>query len=226
MLQTIFRKISTLLYKPLLAKYLKQPRVYRGKTFKLIILPGVFHPSFFYSTLFLLKYLKKINLNNTTVVEVGAGSGLIAFNMALRAKKVLAIELSQIALQGLNINLQNNSSHIPRAVLQIIESNLFQAITPCVFDYIIVNPPYYPNKVKNENELAWNCGEQFEYFNQFFEQAGNFMNNNSKIIMVLSSQCNLVKINEIALDYGFFMHLKATKKYLIEDNYIYEISKK
>jgi len=79
---------------------------------------------------------------------------------------------------------------------------------------------------KNEAELAWNCGKDFDYFQNFFSQAFNFMNAESKIIMVLSSQCNINKINSIAKSCGFNMQLKTTKKFLIEDNYIFEITKK
>ena len=50
------------------------------------------------------------------------------------------------------------------------------------------------------------------------------MNSSSEIIMVLSSQCNLNEINKIAENNNLIMELKATKKFLIEDNYIFEIS--
>jgi hypothetical protein len=49
------------------------------------------------------------------------------------------------------------------------------------------------------------------------------MSPKSKIIMVLSSQCNLSEINKIAQKNNLIMELKATKKFLIEDNYIFEI---
>lgn len=226
MLQKVFRKISTRFYKPVLAAYLQKTRVFTSKPFRLTILPGVFHPAFFYSTKFLLNYLRNIDFTGKSVVEVGAGNGLISFNLALQAESVIAIELSQIAIKGLNLNLKSNASLIPNNVLQIVESNLFQKIEPTIFDYIIVNPPYYPNKVNNENELAWNCGPDFEYFEDFFKQASNYMNMESKIIMVLSSQCNLQKINNMAENKKFLMQLVREKKLLIEDNYIFEITKK
>ena len=222
--QKAFRKISTQLYKPFLESYLKRNRIFIYQPFKLIILPGVFHPAFFYSTKFLLQYLKQINFTNKNVVEVGAGSGLISFNLALSAKKVYAIELSQIAMNGLLMNLENNSNSLPANVLKIVQSNLFSSLETCIFDYIIVNPPYYPNKVKDETELAWNCGEEFEYFTNFFSQVGLFMNFESKIIMVLSSQCNLYRINNIAKKHNFSMNLKAKKEFLIETNFIFEIT--
>lgn len=225
MLQPFFRKLSTLFYKPILASYLKKTRIYFFKPFKLTILPGVFHPAFFFSTKFLLHYLNQIDFTNKSVIEVGAGNGLIAFNLAQKAKQVVALELSKVALKGLFINQEVNSNYLPDNVLQIVESNLFKSIEPEVFDYIIVNPPYYPNIAKNDSELAWNCGLHFEYFTDFFSEAIQFMDNKSIIVMVLSSQCNILKIEEIAEQNGFQMRLKNTKKFLIEDNFIFEFIK-
>ncbi len=224
MLQKFYRKSITFFYKPLLAHYLKKPRKYSYKPFEFTILPGVFHPAFFYSTKFLLHYVNQLNLYQKSVVEVGAGNGLIAFNTALRAHKVVALEISKIAIKGLNLNLQHNSKLLPVNVLSVVESDLFISLTPNFYDYIIVNPPYYPKKVNNELELAWNCGEEHEYFTRFFKQVVNFMTVKSKIIMVLSNQCNLIKIDEIAAINGLGMQVKATKKFLIEDNFIFEIT--
>lgn len=224
MLQRFFRKITTLFYKPILEKYLQKPRLYKYKQIQLTILPGVFHPGVFFSTKFLLNYLNNINFNDKSIVEVGSGNGLIAFNIALNARKVIALELSKIAIKGLQLNYQNNVKIIPNHVLQIIESNLFENLSKEAYNYIIVNPPYYPNTIKNEAELAWNCGPNFEYFNHFFSQVGSYMQLNSKIIMVLSNQCNINKINEIANRNGFKMDLKVQKNMFIEINYIFEIT--
>ena len=196
MLQTLLRKITSRFYKPILARYLTKPRSFYHEPFHFIILPGVFHPAFFFSTKFLLSYLKKTNFTNKSVVEVGAGNGLISFSLALKAKKVVALELSKVALKGLKSNYEKNENKLPKDVLQIIESNLFQAIEPFIFDFILVNPPYYPNQIKNDAELAWNCGEEYQYFESFFNQVINFMDHKSKIIMVLSNQCNINIIND------------------------------
>jgi release factor glutamine methyltransferase len=224
-LQSIFRKISTFICKPILTKYLKKSRVYNFKPFSLIILPGVFHPGLFFSSKYLLNYLQQLNLTNKKVVEVGAGSGLISFSLALKVKEIVAIEKSNVAIKGLHINFQNNKQFIPDNTLKIVQSNLFEAIEPCVFDTIVVNPPYFPKTVKNDVELAWNCGENFEYFQDFFHQASCFMSTHSIIIMVLSNQCDVEKIKQIAYSNQLEMELKHTKNFLIEDNFIFEFRK-
>lgn len=128
MFQTLLRKITTRFLKPILSNYLKSSRVFKFKPFTLVILPGVFHPAFFFSTKYLLNYLKQINLKDKRVVEVGAGNGLISFNLALKAKEVMALEISEVAVKGLIVNFQNNKQFIPKNVLKIIQSDLFTAL--------------------------------------------------------------------------------------------------
>lgn len=225
LLQKVTRKLTTKFVKPLLAKYLRSTRIYNHKPFKLIILPGVFHPAFFFSTKYLLAYLNKLNLNNKKILDVGAGNGLISFCLSKKAGEVVAIEISNVAIKGLKMNYENNRQFIPDNSLKIIQSNLFSALQPCKFDLIIVNPPYYPNTAKNEEEMAWNCGPDFEYFHSFFNRVSDFMGVNSILIMVLSNQCNLSKIKQIALENGFMMQLKHSKNFVIEENYIFEFKR-
>lgn len=220
MLQKILRKLLTPVLKPIFKIYLRSTKEYKSHPFSLTILKGVFHPGLFFSSNYLLSYLKQYNFKNKSIIEIGAGSGLISFHLAQYAKQVVALELSEVAIQGLNINLKKNSHLLPKNVFKIVKSNLFENLEKTKFDYIIVNPPYFPNKVKTEAELAWNCGENFEYFVAFFKQAKNFMSENSTIIMVLSDQCNINKIKQIAIENKFKVELKHKQKFLIENNII------
>ena len=58
--------------------YSAKERSYSYKGIKLKVFPGVFHPGLFFSTKILLEYLSKLDLKNKTVLELGAGSGLIS----------------------------------------------------------------------------------------------------------------------------------------------------
>ena len=220
MWQKIFRKLLTPFLKPVYKIYLNSNKEYKSKPFSLTVLKGVFHPGLFFSSKYLLKHLLKYDFNNKRVIEVGAGSGLISFHLAQHANEVIAIELSDIAVQGLIINQKKNKHLLKQNVLKIVKSNLFEKLDKSEFDYIIVNPPYFPNEAKNEEELAWNCGKNFEYFFAFFENAKFFMNKNSKIIMVLSDQCNINKIQQIAHENKFDVVIKDKKSFLIENNLI------
>jgi len=62
---------------------------------------------------------------------------------------------------------------------------LFDRIETKEFDYIIINPPYFPKNPNKEEEFAWFCGNDFQYFKKLFNQIGNYVNNDYKIKLTI-----------------------------------------
>ncbi|WP_435354590.1 methyltransferase [Emticicia sp. SJ17W-69] len=187
----------------------------------MLIKKGVFHPLFFFSTKFLIEFLEKESIEEKRILELGAGSGLISFYCESKKKAIVtASDISPIAIDGLKFNRNRL-----RAKLQIIHSDLFKNIPKQVFDYIIINPPYYPKKAVSEEDFAWYCGENFEYFSSLFVQIEGYFNENSKILMVLSDDCKIERIAEISKPFGFTMILLQSKKFYFEKNFIFRIVK-
>ena len=91
------------------------------------------------------------------------------------------------------------------------------------FDYIIINPPYYPEKPKNIKERAWYCGENFDYFEKLFVQLPDFLTA-SNCYMILSQDCEIEKIKAIAVRNAMTFELVLEKKELVETNFIFKIS--
>ena len=91
---------------PLTRWYLKNPRrhTYRGITVS--VLPGVFHPGLFSSTKFLLEFLQDQNLKNSSLLELGCGTGLISIVAAKAGAKVTACDLSLLAINTANQNFK------------------------------------------------------------------------------------------------------------------------
>jgi release factor glutamine methyltransferase len=191
----------------------------RFRGLNLLVKKGVFHPLYFYSTKFLIKYLENENLENRKILELGAGSGLISFYAETKKNAiVVSSEISEVAIAGLQLNKQSLGSKI-----EIVASDLFDYIPKQNFDIIVINPPYYPKKPNSSPEFAWYCGEHFEYFYKLFAQIGQYFNQNSKVLMVLSEDCDLEQIKKIGLQHGFVFLLKAKKRYFLEENFIFEI---
>ena len=208
-------------YRPLLMRYLSRDRNYHYKGLSIRVLQGVFHPGFFFSTKFLLKFLDQMDLRNKSLLELGAGSGLISFYSEKKSATVLASDVSNKAIQNLELNKSSLNSSI-----SIIKSDLFESIPVQSFDIIIVNPPYYPRNPTNEAQLAWFCGENFEYFSRFFKQVRSFAHSRSQIFMVLSQDCDLGRIQSIAEGNGFHFQELARKKIMGELNFIFDIQKR
>jgi len=199
--------------------YLSRKRAYRYHDINVDILPGVFHPGLFFSTNLLLNFMTRQSLQGASVLEVGAGSGILSIQANRMGALVTAIDISPLAIKNIAINAAKNN-----AAITIVQSDLFSNLTRFVFDWIFVNPPYFPKAVVREEDFAWNCGENHEYFAVFFSSLNFVSNENTKIIMVLSEVCDLDKIFKIASLHNFKMEKLVEKKIWLDGkNYIFQI---
>ncbi len=219
--RAFFKSIRPLVgvtYKPLLKRYLSKPTKYNYEGINLIISKGVFHPRFFFSTKLFLAFLKNQELKNRNFLEIGVGSGLLSIYAAKKGAKVKACDISETAV----INSEHNAI-LNNVDLELCQSNMFDKITPQIFDVIVVAPPYYKKNPISEADHAWYCGQNMEYFTKFFTQIRNYSNEKTKIWMILSDDCDLDGIASIAKSNHKDMQVVYQKTKYWEINYIYEI---
>lgn len=201
------------------SKYYKKPRKYNYENIEVLVYSEVFPPHLTISTKILLDFIKPLNLQNKSVLELGCGSGIISLFASSKGANVTASDINPIALDALKIASKKNNASI-----SILNSDLFDAIKNKSFDYIIINPPYYPKNPENIKEQAWFCGEDFEYFKKLFQQLPDFLNN-TNALMILSQDCNINKIQEIASENQLILENIFEKKVLSEKNYIFKITR-
>lgn len=203
--------------KPLSRWYLSKSRIFRYQGIAVKVLPGVFHPGFFFSTKVFLGFLESQPLSGKRVLELGAGSGLISLYCFKKGAQVTATDISKTALENIRINARLNNAEI-----EIIESDLLTDIKTDSIDIIIINPPYYPKPIKTEQDLAWFCGENFDYFEKLFgqlqEQHGTF-----RALMILSEDCDFNRIQLIAENNQCSLRQVYSASHLGERNFIYDI---
>ena len=192
--------------------------MYRYGNIRLEIPPQVFHPGFFFSTGLLLRYILTLPLQGKRFLELGAGSGLISIQAAKKEAIVTATDINPIAIECLRRNCEQNN-----VKTEIILSDLFADIPEQSFDIIAINPPYYKKQPQTMAEHAWYCGEKGQYFEQLFATLGKYMHKDSIVLMVLSEDCDIPMISELASCYNFSMQKKLTKSSAWEHLYIYQI---
>jgi release factor glutamine methyltransferase len=205
---------------PVVNYYLSRERKVRVGDIFLKIPVGVFHPTLFLSTLFLLEFIESQLIENLKALELGAGSGLLSIAMAKRGALVTASDISEKACAAVQENGVINDVSI-----EVIHSDLFDDFVNRQFDIIVINPPYYPRNPQNEAEKAWFCGADFEYFHKLFAQLGDFLSENGGAIMVLSEDCAIDQISRLAREAGYDWKQIAQKKRGGELNYLFEITK-
>ena len=219
-MRNFIKKITHPFLKYGLKLFYSKPRTYCYDTICIKVHPDVFPPHLTISTKILLDFINEIKLSNKTFLELGCGSGIISLFAAKKEAKVIATDINETALEYLKVNATKNKLN-----LDIVKSDLFEKLENNTFDYIIINPPYYPKKAKNVKEQAWFCGENFEYFEHLFKQLPNFIAEDNFCYMILSEDCEIEKIIQMATKNNLNFQLIFNKKSSFEMNYIYQITK-
>ncbi|PQJ79354.1 methyltransferase [Polaribacter porphyrae] len=199
--------------------WLLKPRKYAYKGINVLVHKEVFPPHFTISTKILLDFIDDLNLKEKSLLELGCGTGIISLFAASKGAIVTATDINDKALEFLKKASKKNK--IP---LTILYSDLFSELNNNYFDFIIINPPYYPKNPKNKKEQAWFCGEGFEYFHQLFKQQSERKKDNH-IFMILSEDCDLEAIKNIASFNNFYFQTVLEKTVLKEKNYIFKVLK-
>lgn len=216
--KTLIKIILEKFVRPILIRYLASDRKYSYRNTHVIVKAGVFHPGLFFSTKLMVNFIETIDLTGKKFLEVGAGTGFISVFAARRQARATALDISQQAILNIGLNAQLNQ--VP---ITIVKSDLFTNLPPQTFDIIVITPPYYPRKPTTESELAWFCGEEFEFYEKLFAQLEGYMNDFSKVLMILSEDCQIGRIREIAAKNNFRMEVIFRKRVFWEWNYIFEI---
>jgi len=199
--------------------YYTKPRKFNYKGVQAIVLPGVFHPFFTISTKLLLEFIDKIDLDKKSFLELGCGTGIISVLAARKGARVVATDINSKAIENVHLNAERNEVRI-----ESIFSDLFTAIPKQDFDFIVINPPYYPKNPKDDKEKAWFCGEEFEYFQQLFMTIKNYFNQDSKVYLILSEDCELEIIRQLAKKNSLEFKTVLEKRRMGEWNFIFQLN--
>ena len=185
---------------------------------RITIKPGVFHPGFFFSSLLLMDFILKNELQEKKMLELGAGAGLLSLVAASHGARVTASDISKTAADNISSNASQN-----KIDLKVFQSDLFHEIPADQFDLIVINPPYYKMNPVSEASYAWYCGENLEFYSRLFAAVSPYLKPRAQIYMVLSQDCDIAGIRSLAEMNNFVMKEVYRKKKYWEWNYIFEI---
>ncbi|MBD09153.1 MAG: methyltransferase [Flavobacteriaceae bacterium] len=218
MIRKLLKKISHPFLKYGTESYFSKPRSYKYEGIEVMVMPEVFPPHYTLSTKILLDCIKQLDITNKTFLELGCGSGIISLYATSKGAMVTASDINSVALEALNKASKKNNLDV-----EILNSDLFNNISENSFDYIIINPPYYPKVPKNTKERAWFCGKDFEYFQELFQQLSH--RDDKTILMILSQDCDLTTIKKIASENHFQLIIEQERANFAERNFIFNVSK-
>ncbi len=200
--------------------YYRKSRPYSYNGIEVMVHPEVFPPHLTLSTKIFLDFLTPLELSDKRLLELGCGSGIISLYARQKGAVVTASDINPIALEYLE-----NASQSNKLELRCVQSDLFDGLQKESFDYIIINPPYYPKQAQNIKEQAWFCGVEFEYFQKLFKQLPAFVSSHNHVYMILSEDCDIEKIKSIAAENNLVITIIHQKKSMGEQNWIFEIQR-
>ena len=221
MLKKTIKYIIHHTYRPFLVKFLQHDRSYTFEGIKVTVPAGIFHPGFYFSTKLLINYLKRLETQEKKILELGCGTGLISIWCAQKGAIVTASDINQKAVEITAVNAKANN-----VSLEVVCSDLFDHLPKDHFDLIIINPPYYPKNASNDAEKAWYCGNDFQYFQKLFFQIKPHIKKGTTVYMILSDDCELNTIFNMAAQEELLLKQVYQKRYLTEKNFIYQIVQK
>jgi release factor glutamine methyltransferase len=218
-MKNFIQKLAHPFYKRYHFWYHRKPRKYTYKDVYTIIQPGVFSPKNTVSTKVFLDYIFSLNLSNKKVLELGCGSGIMSVFSASQGAVTTASDINRTALDSLkDVSIKQGLK------ITTVNSDLFEKVNGNQFDYIFINPPYYPKNPFNLEEKAWFCGENFEFFEKMFFQLKEVNTEKVKALMILSDACELKKIRAISLKNGMNLTEIHSVDLTFERNNIYQIN--
>lgn len=137
----------------------------------LVVLPEVFNPVVFRTTVFFARVLAALpdlkcvrqmsHGREPSALDLGTGSGALAIFTARRGYGVVAVDINPEAVRCARINAMLNG--LERRI-DVVEGDLFGPIPGERFDLITFNPPFYRGKPKNALDAAWRGADVFERF--------------------------------------------------------------
>ncbi|WP_423792971.1 HemK2/MTQ2 family protein methyltransferase [Methanocaldococcus indicus] len=170
-------------------------------------------------TYLLIRALKKLDVKDKDVLEMGTGTGIVAIELAKRGANVLAADINPKAVE-----LAKKNANIENVNIEVIKSDLFENINK-KFDIIVFNPPYLPtveeDKIDSYLNYAFDGGKDGrEILDRFIDEVKNYLKENGRVVIVQSSLTNLNKTLERFERLGFKTKILEKEKIPFEELYV------
>jgi release factor glutamine methyltransferase len=190
--------------------------------FVMVVPPTVFHPKIFLTSAFFAEFVQGLDLRGKSVVEIGAGSGILSLSAAKAgAISVTALDINPAAVEATNVNAAKNGFH----QVQAFQSDLFSAVSiERQFDIVIASPPSFSGEPRDMADRAWHAGPGYRDILPLFEQTAARLRPCGKMYLLLSSDTNLALMSDLIRLAGLSSTQVAKRSIWIETFYLYELS--
>jgi len=175
------------------------------------------------------KYIKDLKLEDSSVLEIGTGSGCISISLKTEfpTLEITAIDISPKALRLAKKNAKLNKTHIT-----FIRRNMFKFNPINKYNILISNPPYIKEtdlidpKTKYEPQNAiYGGADGLKYYEQIFKLAKKSLNERYLIALEIDEDAGKV-LKHLAKEFFSNGVIKVEKDLTGKDRYIFILNKK
>lgn len=167
----------------------------------------------------ILRHIKNYAGKNSRVLDLGAGSALLAREAAKFAASVTATDINKKLIAK-----HKKENKIKNKKIKFISSDLFSNIQDKEeFDLIIFNPPYLPSKEIKDKEIDGGKNGT-EIIELFLRQAKNYLSKEGTILIICSSLNKNIERLFQKHDYKF--KLLDQENFFFEKILLYELNRK
>ena len=196
----------------------------RANGFDLTVLPSVFHPKWHFTSLFFARVCEGLlGREQTTVLDIGTGTGLAALSAARRATRVVATDINPAAVRCAKINTITNRM---ADKIEVYEGDMFAPVQGQTFDLIICNPPYFRGVPHTEAQLAYLGGPELERISRMARGAHAYLNRGGKLACVLGDAADVPAIIRLIEEFGWVGRVVARRSVFIEEITVWEFSER
>lgn len=190
----------------------------------LAVPPTVFHPGIFVTSRMFAGYLRRLDLREKSVAEIGTGSGVLALAAAKAgARSVLALDINPTAVAAAAYNAERNGV---AAKVSVMLSNLFSAVAAeARFDVIISSPPSFAGEPRDIADRAWHAGPDYRDITALFEQAYGHLAPDGEVFILLSSDSNIGLMEALARRAGFIWTKVHARSIIVETFIIFRLTR-
>jgi len=176
--------------------------------FKLRVLPTVFHPKYFGSSLILGQHVESLDLKGKSFLDMGTGSGIVGLFAARAGAHVTAVDINPKAVECATEN-----AAAARLRVECQQSDLFSALLGRRFDVIAWNPPFFAKPVQTTAEAALYAGDQHDVIARFARECRGHIAVGGRVVLVLSLDIDVASLESMFHVEGFSVHRARERKW-------------
>ncbi len=152
------------------------------------MLPEVHDPVVFRTGKFLARAVSEVPMPAATegdklplALDMGTGSGIAALVAARRGYRVIAVDISPVAVRCARANVLINDA---QNAVRILRGDLFAPVKGKQFDLVTFNPPFFRGEPRNQGDIGWRSTDVIE---RFAAGLSRVLRPNGRALIVFSS---------------------------------------